>query len=74
MPDQLKALLDSGPVRVALMAFLIGVAWANINAQVTQTKLEEDAQLAMIRTDIHAMKVLLCRDTPHDSMCSPATP
>lgn len=70
MPDTLKQVFDSGPIRLAITAFLVGVAWANLHAENVYTELKHDAQLAAIRTELHTIQVLVCRGTPKDSMCA----
>lgn len=70
MPDSLRELFDSGPIRVALMAFCVGVAWADLHAEIRENKLETDARFAIMATDLHALKVLACRSYPNDSVCA----
>lgn len=71
MPDYLKDLFDSGPIKVALIAFAIGVAWADLHAEIRDNKIEADARFAVMATDLHVLKVLACKSYPHDSVCAP---
>lgn len=58
-------------IQLAVIAFGVGVAWSNLHAELAQTKLELRTEIAVMRTDLHTMRVLACRSYPHDSVCAP---
>ena len=64
-------LLSSPWIHLAAIAFSVGVAWTNLHAEFAQTKLELQAEISVMKTDIHTMRVLACRSYPHDSVCVP---
>lgn len=51
------------------VAFSVGVAWANLHAELALSKLELQTEIAVMRSDLHTMKVLACRSYPNDSIC-----
>lgn len=71
MTDPVKHLstIVTATWKLVLMAFAIGMAWAQLSAQIHDNKLEADARFATMATDVHVLKVLACRQTPHDSVC-----
>ena len=59
MPDEIKRLLESGAVRLAVTAFLVGVAWSSLYAEIST-----------MQTELNTIRVLVCKQTPGDSMCA----
>lgn len=70
--DILSQLFDSGPIRIALTAFFIGMAWSDLHSEIRENKMESDTRFAVMASDLHALKVLACRAYPNDSVCAVA--
>lgn len=70
--DAMKQFLDSGPVKLISMGVMIGVATASLHAELVLNKEQIDAELAIVRTELRTITAVVCRSSPHDSLCLPA--
>ncbi len=67
MTEQLKTWLAQNAVRLIITAFLVGVAWATLHAEVKSKA--DRATVEQMAADIRDIKVILCDDHPADSAC-----
>ncbi len=59
--------MESMPVKLAMYALIVGIAWANLKAEVT---LKADmADLVPVARDVATIKAILCGQASADSFC-----
>lgn len=66
----LRSLMSSPWIQLAVIAFGLGVSYANLHAEMAASKLELQVEISVMRSDLHTMKVLACRSYPNDSVCA----
>lgn len=67
MKEHPEGIFDLRTMRWVLYAFVIGVAWADLQAQ-NARKVDRD-EFIILAHDVRAIKVIVCRSTPNDSEC-----